>query len=79
MTELLSAFKQLKPHRSDANFVLCEVRELEAQQLYEGLARLGVFVRYFNNSSLRNYLRISVGTPDETNRLIDALGHLLNP
>lgn len=78
MTDLLDAFLQLKPHKSDANFVLCEVREFNAQMLYEGLAGLGVFVRYFTGSSLRNYIRISVGTPDETDRLIDALGHLLN-
>jgi histidinol-phosphate aminotransferase len=62
---------------SDANFILCKMPENKGQQIYEALAHRGVFVRYFNNSRLRDYVRISVGTPDETDGLMEALSEAL--
>ena len=44
---------------------------------YEALARQGVFVRYYSRAELADYLRISVGTPEQTTQLINAIGQAL--
>jgi len=36
----------------------------------------GVFIRYFNKPGLRDNIRISVGRPQDTDVLLDALGKL---
>jgi histidinol-phosphate aminotransferase len=57
---------------SKANFLLCEF-ERSASEIYEGMASHGVFVRMFSHPDLERRLRLSVGTPEETGRLIAAL------
>jgi histidinol-phosphate aminotransferase len=55
---------------SDANFIL--VKTLNAEKIYETLASMGIITR--NRSSLaENCIRITVGTEDENNRLLEAL------
>lgn len=61
------------PLPSDSNFVLCRMPNGKGRQIYESLARRGVFVRYYSRASLADYLRISVGTSEQTGRLIEAL------
>jgi histidinol-phosphate aminotransferase len=62
---------------SQANFVLARTPTGDASALYAGLKAHGVLVRYFAKPSLRDALRISVGTPDENAALIAALRVLL--
>lgn len=66
---------------SAANFLLCRIADAgnaaEACRLYEGLAELGVYVRYFDHPRLADKLRISVGTDEEMERLWAALATLL--
>lgn len=69
----LSQVSFLTPLPSEANFLLCHVEGLEARKVKEGLEREGIFVRYFDTPLLRNCLRISVGRPEHTDRLIEAL------
>ncbi len=68
----LSAVPFLHPYPSQANFILCQVEGRDAAQLKQGLARQGVLVRYFNQPGLQDCLRISVGRPEHTDRLIAA-------
>ena len=58
---------------SRGNFLLCRFERLTAEEAYVGLARHGIFVRKFPQTVLSNSLRISSGTPEQTDRLIDAL------
>lgn len=58
---------------SDGNFLLCRFTRRTAKEAYEGLARQGIFVRYFSHPRLQDSLRISAGTPEQTDRLIAAL------
>lgn len=69
----LNRLEFLKPWPSHANFILCSVVKGDAQRIHEGLQKKGIFVRYFDTPLLRNSLRISVGKPEHTNALIDAL------
>lgn len=69
----LKGLKFLKPWPSKANFILCAVVKGDAQMIHEGLQKKGIFVRYFDTTLLRNSLRISVGKPEHTDALIEAL------
>jgi histidinol-phosphate aminotransferase len=62
---------------SDGNFVLCRFTRKTARQAYEGLARQGIFVRYFSHARLQDSLRISAGTPGQTDRLIAAVRNVV--
>ena len=54
------------------NFLLCEFSR-GGEDVYKKLGSHGVFVRQFSDPRLTNHLRISAGTPDETDRLIEVL------
>jgi histidinol-phosphate aminotransferase len=71
----------LKPIPSQANFILCEVIRGNARFLQDELEKQGILVRYYNTPLLRNYIRISVGKPGQTDKVIKALqvlGETLN-
>jgi histidinol-phosphate aminotransferase len=57
---------------SRANFVLVELGD-RAEALYGKLKDAGVLVRWFKAPELRTKLRITVGRPDQNNRLLAAL------
>ncbi|MBN4064136.1 histidinol-phosphate transaminase [Dehalococcoides mccartyi] len=58
---------------SKGNFLLVRFDHRTAEEAYEGLASHGIFVRRFSQSVLNKSLRISAGTPEQTDRVIDAL------
>ena len=66
----------LEPVPSQANFLLCRLAVGEGAALREALARRGVFVRFFGHERLRNHVRISVGTPENSERLLAALSEV---
>lgn len=70
---LLKAQDFLRPYPSVANYVLADVTRGDAHDVHELLADRGIMVRKYGEPRLRNSLRISVGKPEETNRLIVAL------
>ena len=55
------------------NFILCRLPEGRGKDVHERLAGRGVFVRYYARGVLADYLRISVGTPADTDRLLASL------
>jgi histidinol-phosphate aminotransferase len=69
----LEGLKFLRPYPSDSNFILCAVIEGNARKMHEALRKKGIFLRYFDTPLLRNYIRISVGKPEHTDIVIDAL------
>jgi len=72
----LQQFKWLKPYPSQANFILCAVLNRSAKDIYAGLQKKGIFIRYFETPELKDYIRISVGRPQDTARVIAALGDM---
>ena len=44
------------------------------KEIFEGLCRRGIFLRYFGNARLQDYIRISVGLPEENGRSYRRLG-----
>ena len=63
----------LIPMPSEANFILCRVTGGDAREIKQGLETKGIFIRYFDTPLLKNMLRISVGKPEHTDALIEAL------
>jgi histidinol-phosphate aminotransferase len=63
----------LTPFPSQANFFLCRIDHGDAHEIHLKLADRGIMVRRYNDPLLRNYLRITVGRPEDTDRLVTAL------
>ncbi len=61
---------------SVGNFICANVGRT-APQVYQELLGLGVIVRPVDNYGLVNYLRITIGLPEENERFIGALGQVL--
>lgn len=74
--DLLSRLDFLKPIPSQANFILCEVTRGNAKYIQDELEKQGILVRYYNTPLLQNYIRISAGKPEQTDRIIEALEEL---
>ncbi|KAL4854749.1 Histidinol-phosphate aminotransferase 2 [Chlorella vulgaris] len=74
----LAAVPYLQPAPSQANFVLCKVEEgRDARALKDALAQqYGIMVRHYATAELNNYVRVSVGLPEHTDKLLAALEQL---
>ncbi len=63
----------LSPLPSEANFLLCGVARGDAREIKHALDRKGIFIRYFDTPQLWDMLRVSIGKPEHTDALIEAL------
>ena len=63
----------LAPLPSEANFILCGVARGGALAIKQGLETKGIFIRHFDKPQLRDMVRVSVGKPEHTDALIEAL------
>lgn len=64
---------------SKTNFVLITHPELDMQKVYTFLESENIFVRYFGNIlRLQNYVRISIGTQSEMEKVTDVLTNYLS-
>ena len=77
MMDLLAQIPGVHAWPSWANFILCRLPEGRGKEIFEGLCRRGIFLRYFGSDRLRDYIRISVGLPHETDTVITALTELV--
>lgn len=62
---------------SVSNFVLCRLVGLDARSIHAALKERGILVRYFDTPLLRNYVRVSVGKPEHTDALMQALHEII--
>lgn len=76
LTERLSAIPWLRPLPSQASFVLCRVDGLDAQNVVDGLLDRGSLIHRFSDAVMRDYVRISVGRPEQNDAVILALKEL---
>lgn len=72
----LRQFNWLLAYPSQSNFILCRLNGKDTCQVKMDLARQGVLVRYFNKPGLADCIRISVGRPQDTDRVIQALSQI---
>jgi len=73
LIERLSALPGVTPYPSRANFVFCRVPR-PATEVVRAMEERGVLVRHYpKEPTLSHHIRISVGTPEETGRCLEAL------
>ena len=58
---------------SAANFIFARHPEQDAAALAAKLREQGVIVRHFKQQRIAQFLRISIGTPEQNQALLDAL------
>ncbi|HJM76608.1 MAG TPA: histidinol-phosphate transaminase [Dehalococcoidia bacterium] len=76
MADALRGTGWVEPDPSETNFLLCRLKRLDGATVQEGLRRRGVLVRYFDEPRLRQYIRISAGTAEDTDRVLTALDEI---
>ena len=62
---------------SMSNFLFAKHSKMDAGEIFSKLKELKIFVRYWNKPRISDYLRITVGTPEEMHRLVMALKEIL--
>ncbi len=73
MYRALRKLNFLKPHESKANYLLTHVLHGTGKDVEDWLADDGIFIRRYSSPELANYVRISVGRPEDTDRLMGRL------
>lgn len=62
---------------SRTNFVFAAHEKVPAKEIFEMLKEKGIYVRYFAKPRIDNYLRITIGTDAEMDRLLSVLREYL--
>lgn len=63
---------------SMANFLFASHKMIPARELFEELREKNIYVRYFDSARIDNYLRISIGTDEEMDQLLQELKKIVN-
>ena len=58
---------------SKANFVFARHKSIAGKTLFEELKREGVYVRHFDDERINDFLRITIGTDEQMERLFELL------
>ncbi|MBX9259157.1 histidinol-phosphate transaminase [Desmonostoc muscorum CCALA 125] len=77
--QLATDLKQLgfRTWDSQTNFLLTQPPTGNAEYLYQKLKEQGILIRYFKQPGLEDKLRITVGTDEQNQALVEALTYLL--
>ncbi|MCI8800582.1 MAG: histidinol-phosphate transaminase [Lachnospiraceae bacterium] len=63
---------------SRANFIFATHESIPAEQIFRALRQADIYVRYWNKPRISEYMRITVGTDEEMDRLLDFLKEYVN-
>jgi histidinol-phosphate aminotransferase len=69
----VAAVRFLRAFASRANFILCRSQGIDAGELRRRLRQQGIFVRHFSTPLVKDCIRITVGRPEHSERLLAAL------
>ena len=62
---------------SKSNFLFAAHEKVPAQQIFDELRKRKIYVRHWNRPRIENYLRITIGTPEQMEKLCEALEEIL--
>jgi len=62
---------------SKANFIFAESDRIGGKELYEKLRAKGILVRYFGSDRISNFVRITIGTKEQMEALVNAASDIL--
>ena len=76
--EVIAQQPYLEPVPSQGNFILSRVldEEVKMERVRDVVESHGLLLRYFNHPYLHNFLRVTVGLPEHTDRLERALAEV---
>lgn len=77
MFTMLEELPGVRPWPSQANFILCQFAAGKGEEIYEGLASRGIFLRFFDTPRMKDFVRASVGLPQENDAAVAAMGSIL--
>ena len=63
---------------SSTNFVFAEHKSVKAADIFDYLKKNSIYVRYFKQPRIDNFLRISIGTDEEMDKMFDILKPFLD-
>ena len=63
---------------SSANFIFTRHPQRAGEDLYQALRERGIIVRHFKSPRIADYLRITIGTDEQSNELVIALKDITN-
>ena len=63
--------------KSSTNFLFATHPKYTAKEIFDYLKEKGIFVRYFNKPRIDNYLRITIGTDYEMEKMIEELKQII--
>lgn len=72
----LGQIDYLRPVPGRGNFVLCRVLNFDTQMLKNNLLEKNILVRAYQDSRLKEYIRITIGTPQQNEQVLAALKEL---
>lgn len=59
------------------NFLFAKSDRISGEQLYQGLKRRGVLIRHFSSEKIKDYNRITIGTREQMDVMLEAIRQLL--
>lgn len=62
---------------SRSNFLFAAHKSVPAKEIFEALKMKGIYVRYFNQDRINNYLRITVGTDEQMDEFVAAVREIV--
>jgi histidinol-phosphate aminotransferase len=78
VSSVLATFPGARVFPSSANFLLVELLERSPEEVFQGLVQRGILIRDVSSyPMLQRCLRISTGTPEENDALLQALQEVL--
>ena len=62
---------------SKANFIFAKSNSISGKVIYEELKKKGVLVRFWGKVKIEDFVRITIGTPEQMNVLFDKLEEII--
>ena len=62
---------------SKTNFIFCKHNKISGEKLYEELKNRGILVRHFSSERIKDFVRITVGTESQMQKLVSEIDDIL--
>jgi len=76
--DILNSQSYLTPYPSQGNFIFARLNDVDVkiEQVRAVVEEHGILLRYFQKPTMHNFLRVTVGLPEHTDKLVEALARV---